>query len=402
MRRAAPLLFATGGILVAPMVEAPSDTLEFKGAPGTVTPNLAVGASGRTILTWLEPNPSGSAALRFAVRTAGRWSAPATIVESDRFFVNWADFPSLIETADGQWVVHFLEKTEAKPYAYHVRLMTSKDQGRTWSAPFTAHDDTSPTEHGFVAMVPRPEAGADLVWLDGRAMGGPEGGPMSIRTRPITSVGKLGTETELDGRSCECCQATMARTPDGLVAAYRDRSEAEVRDIALVRQVGGRWTEPTIVAADGWVHRACPVNGPSLAADGRDVALTWYTGVGDTPHVYTVLSHDGGATFGPRVQVNEGVTLGRVASVGLGDGAFAALWLEDAGEGQAVWRLRRIDRSGRAGPARDVERVTRARLAGFPRIVRSGAEILLTFTASGADGGIRVYRVTPPPASPGS
>ncbi|MEK6598197.1 MAG: hypothetical protein AABY91_07680, partial [Gemmatimonadota bacterium] len=72
------------------------------------------------------------------------------------------------------------------------------------------------------------------------------------------------------------------------------------------------------------------------------------------------------------------------------------------GEGQAVWRLRRIDRSGRAGPARDVETVTRARLAGFPRIVRSGTEILLTFTASGADGGVRVYRVAPPPANPGS
>ncbi|MEK7380096.1 MAG: sialidase family protein, partial [Gemmatimonadota bacterium] len=155
MRRAAPLLLATGWILAAPIVGAPSDTLEFKAPTGTVTPNLAVGAGGRTILTWLEPNPSGSAALRFAVRTAGRWSAPATIVENDRFFVNWADFPSLIETADGQWVVHFLEKTEAKPYAYHVRLMTSKDQGRTWSAPSTAHDATSPTEPGVVAMVPR-------------------------------------------------------------------------------------------------------------------------------------------------------------------------------------------------------------------------------------------------------
>lgn len=401
MLRLAPLLIATGLLSAGPFVDS-ADTIEFSGPPGTVTPNLAVGANGRTILTWLEPDGSGSAALRFATRTGGRWSQPGTILTSDKFFVNWADFPSLIETADGQWVVHFLEKTEEKPYAYHVRLMTSRDQGRTWSAPFTAHDDKLPTEHGFVAMVPRPTSGADLLWLDGRAMGGPGGGPMGIRTRGLGASGRLEPETELDDRTCECCQATMARTTDGLVAAYRDRSEGEVRDIAVARQVGGRWTEPAIVAADGWVHRACPVNGPSLAADGRQVALVWYTGVNDTPQVSVVLSSNSGATFGTRVQVNEGPTLGRVHAVALGGGAFAMVWLEEGNDGQAIWRLRRVDEGGRLGPARDVATVTRARLAGFPRLARNGTDLLLTFTASGPDGGVRVLRLPTPPRKPGS
>lgn len=401
MLRVAPLLIAAGLLSAVPLALGP-DVVEFRGPPGTVTPNLAAGANGRTILTWLEPDPSGSATLRFATRTGGRWSAPGTILTSDRFFVNWADFPSLIETADGQWVVHFLEKTEAKPYAYHVRLMTSKDRGQTWSQPFTAHEDKSPTEHGFVAMVPRPGAGADLLWLDGRAMGGPEGGPMGVRTRGLGASGRLEPENELDSRTCECCQATMARTTEGLIAAYRDRSEGEVRDIAVTRQVEGRWTRPTIVAADNWVHRACPVNGPSLAADGRQVALVWYTGVGDAPQVSAVLSTDAGATFGPRVRVNEGTTLGRVHAVALGNGAFAVVWLEDGKDGQAVWKLRRVDQGGRLGPPREVATVTRARLAGFPRLALNGTDLLLTFTASGPEGGVRVLRLPPPPAGPGS
>lgn len=372
----------------------PTDTTEFRGVPGTVTPNLTTGARGRVILTWLEPEAEGRHALRYAVRTGGRWSAPATIHTGDRFFVNWADFPSLIETADGQWVAHFLEKTEAKPYAYHVRLMTSKNQGRTWTGPVTAHDDPSPTEHGFVAMTPRPGAGADLVWLDGRAMA--DGGPMAVRTRTLAGNGTLGPETVLDDRSCECCQTAVVRTASGLVAAFRDRTDEEVRDMAVVREVNGKWSAPTVVAADGWVHRACPVNGPSLATDGRRVLLTWYTGVGDTPHVYSVLSEDGGATFGPRLRMDERTTLGRVHSADLGDGTFAVVWLEDAGEGQAVWRIRRTD-GRRAGPVRDVATVTRARLAGFPRLTRSGNHLLLGYTASGADGGVRVVRLDLPP-----
>ena len=34
--------------------------------------------------------------------------------------------------------------------------------------------------------------------------------------------------------------------------AYRDRSADEVRDISIVRRVGGRWTKPAPVHDDGW------------------------------------------------------------------------------------------------------------------------------------------------------
>jgi hypothetical protein len=372
---------------------APADPVEFAGPPGSGKPNLAVTRSGQAVLTWHEPAGGDRHALRFSVRTGRSWSAPATIRESDRFFVNWADFPSLIETGSGLWVVHWLEKTEARPYAYHVMLSVSRDRGRTWSDPVRAHTDASPTEHGFVAMVPDPAGGADLMWLDGRHMEGEHRGAMTVRTVPMDRDGRLGAEVEVDPRVCECCQVAMTRSAAGLIAAYRDRSDSEVRDIAVVRQVNGRWTAPSVIAPDGWEIRACPVNGPALAADGHDVALAWYTSAGAEARVYAVLSDDGGATFGPRIRLDLGNTMGRVHVAALGQGAFAAAWLDRQGAGDAVWRVRRIERGGRLGPARTVASVSAVRLAGFPRLARAGDDLLLGVTATGDEGGVRLYRL---------
>jgi len=375
-----------------------TDSVEFGGPAGSGKPNLAVGRDGRVILTWLEPTAENRYALKVAVRTGRTWSAPVTVRESDRFFVNWADFPSLVETEDGQWVVHFLEKTVAKPYAYRVMLTVSGDQGRHWSTPFPAHADGTDTEHGFVSMLPRPGGGTDLIWLDGRKMASAEHGEMTVRANTLDRRGRLGVEVELDGRSCECCQARLVRTRTGLLAAYRDRSATEVRDIALVRQVNGKWLAPQVVAPDGWEHRACPVNGPALTAQGDHVSLTWYTGVNDQPRVYLAQSSDGGATFRPRVRIDEGQTLGRVDATPLEDGAVAVVWLESAGEAEAQWRIRRVETDGRVGPSRLVATVSRARLAGFPRIVRSGMDLLVAMTAIGdqGGGGVRVHRLEAP------
>src|SRR5262245_17200029 len=379
-------------MLLAMLIAAiPGDTLVFQGPPGSVTPSLAASSKG-LIATWLEPlKPEGRYALRFAASDGKSWSAPGTIRESDRFFVNWADFASLIETREGTWVAHWPEKTAAAPYAYHVMVSTSRDRGKTWTPPRRLHDDTSATEHGFVAMN-AGASGADLIWLDGRNTGG-ESGEMSVRTRALAPDGTLGRETELDARTCECCQAALARTPDGLVAAWRDRSATEVRDIAISRQENGRWSEPRIVSADSWEHRACPVNGPALVADGRRVDLVWFTGVGNQNRVWLVRSADGAKTFGSRIRIDEGQTLGRIDAEPQGDGSVLVAWLEGKSDAVAEWRIRRIRANGTSEPSRAVATVTRARLAGFPRLARSGGVTYLSYTATGADGGIRIIRL---------
>ncbi len=367
-------------------------------------PNLTLAADGRAILTWLEPTASDAWALRLAIRGESGWSEPRTIRESAAFFVNWADFPSAVAMADGTIAVHWLEKVAAAPYAYHVMLALSSDDGVTWSAPFRAHDDDSPTEHGFVSMVPWNE-GAALTWLDGRQMWDPDAGAdhesagdhgppgdMSVRFRTLAPDGTLGPEVLLDARTCECCQTAMTRTADGLVAAYRDRGETEIRDIAVVRGAGETWTDPTQVSADGWKIPGCPVNGPQLSASGLDVVAAWYTGVGGEPQVYAAFSNDGGATFGSRIRVDEGVPLGRVDIERLDDGSAIVVWLEASDDRPRVL-ARRVRSDGGLESTVEISPTAGGRAAGFPRMVRLGDELLFAWTLPGESGGVRVRGV---------
>jgi hypothetical protein len=390
----AVLLAACGGSADAPPA---TPALELAGPPGSGKSFLTPTQDGGAILTWFEPTVEEASALRIAVRQGGTWSEPRTVAEHDRFFVNWADFPSVVETSDGRWVVHWLEKTAPRPYAYHVMLSTSADQGLTWSTPIRAHADTSATEHGFAEMRANAAGGVDMVWLDGNAMGGEHGGPMQLRFGTLLADGTMSPEVVLDDMTCECCQARLIRTASGMVATYRDRSPEEVRDIGVVRFADGAWQAPTLVADDGWVHRACPVNGPALGADGDRVGLAWYTQGDETPRVMFAWSTDGGASFGTPVRLDAGQPIGRPDLLVEEDGSAIVAWLEGTGEREAEWRLVRVHPDGSLGTAVPIYHTAQARNAGFLRMTRAGQELLATVTAVGDTGGMRVLRVPVPP-----
>ncbi|MGQ0701578.1 MAG: sialidase family protein [Gemmatimonadales bacterium] len=365
--------------------------LDFAGPPGSGKPFLAPTHAGGLLLTWFEPRDSGRFALRIAERRGGRWSSAITVAERDNFFVNWADFPSVVETSDGRWVVHWLEKTAAKTYAYHVRVSTSADRGRTWTAPATPHRDRSETEHGFVAMLPRSDGGADLLWLDGRqAALGP--GPMSLAAGSIERDGRAGPDRILDTRVCDCCQTALARTSEGLIAVYRDRTVEEVRDIYLMRQVKGGWTDPVPVANDGWVYQACPVNGPAIAASGQDVVVAWYTEGGGSPRVSLARSGDAGARFAAPLRMDDGAPLGRAEVELAADGAAVVIWLERVRDA-AAWRVKRVTRDGRVTGSWTLAPVPATRAAGFARAALLGRTLFLASTDSQPAGGVRIHRL---------
>jgi hypothetical protein len=371
-----------------------ANSFDWSGPPGSSKSFLTAAGSDGLLLTWFEPRADKRYALRIARRTAGRWSESRTVIESDKFFVNWADFPSAVETDQGTWVVHWLEKTADKSYAYHVRLATSRDAGRTWSAPITAHADRSPTEHGFVAMVPTRNGNTAISWLDGGAMVDSLG-TMAVRNAVLRPDGTLFNEQALDRRTCECCQVAMTRTTAGLVVAYRDRSPEEVRDIAVVRELGGRWSEPVIVARDNWVWRACPVNGPSLASTGSSVAVAWYTAANQQPRAKVAFSSDGGAGFGAATVVDQGNPLGRVHLQMVSPESAVVVWLE-AIDQEARWLARRVAPRGTVGPVRVIAETSRTRESGFARtaIVRNDLFVTWTEPKSGADSGrVRVARI---------
>ncbi|MHC4868664.1 MAG: hypothetical protein ACYTE2_03095 [Planctomycetota bacterium] len=408
------LASAIATLLVASGLAAPPTAIDPPAAAGSFGLEL-VEDDGAVIATWIEPR-EGAAAIRFSrfdPAGKGSWSAPRTVAERKDLFANWADRPAVRRVADGSLLAHELRKIAEGTYAYGVRLSRSTDEGATWTDLGWLHDDTRSVEHGFVSMLTE---GDDTlaVWLDGREM--PEqaagdghghghgheaaGGAMTLRTAILPGKGLApkaespkgpATSRGLDGRVCECCATDVAMTDRGPVVVYRDRGPNEERDISIVRRDQGRWTAPAPVSSDGWIMPGCPVNGPSIAADGSKVCVVWFTAaVGDLddpspPRTLAARSPDGGATFGPAVELSA-TTIGRTDVVMLPSGDAVACWVDRldppiAGESPMDRRtdrgsiaLRRIRADGSLGETLLAAPMHPGRLAGVPRLASLGGD----------------------------
>ena len=94
-------------------------------------PELTATHDGRVILSWVERLGEK----RYALRTAGLdqngWSRAQTVAEGDNWFINWADFPSVVALKDGMMAAHWLVKSGSATYAYDVNISTSTDGGKS-------------------------------------------------------------------------------------------------------------------------------------------------------------------------------------------------------------------------------------------------------------------------------
>ena len=385
----AAALFLLGGAAVS-LSGAPVRTrsVDPPAGPGAMAPNLAP-AGGDLLLTWLEPvdpkNRARGHRFRFSRFASGRWSTPVTVAQGTDFFANWADFPGAIEGPDGSLVAHWLGHTGADSHQYSVFLARSTDGGATWSRAGMLHEE-SPGEHGFVSWLPEGR-GVRAFWLDGREATH-EAGPMSLRTAVVGE--KAGSGEVADGDVCTCCQTDAALAAGGPVVAYRDHTKEDIRDISVVRRTEKGWSAPVRVHADGWKIPGCPVNGPAIAAAGRDVAVAWFTAAPPSPRVQLAFSKDGGATFGQAFPVDGGKPLGRVDLALDANGDALVSWLALEGKSGASVRLRRLTPGGKAGAPVTVAATSSARSSGFPRMVRSGSDLYLVWVEDGEPSRIRM------------
>jgi len=363
-------------------------------------PQLSVSSRG-VLLSWIE-RAGDLATLKFAERTASGWTESRTVASGRDWFVNWADVPSVMRLPSGTLVAHWLQKSGPDTYAYDVRLSYSKDEGRTWSPSFIPHHDGTKTEHGFASLFPLGD-GLGAIWLDGRNMkpaaghdehGG--GGVMTVHFARFDKNWKQVEESAVDARVCECCPTAVTVTSEGVIAAFRDRSANEIRDIYTSRLVNGRWSVPAAVHADGWKIAACPVNGPALSAVGRNVAASWFTVKGDQGQAYIAFSADAGSTYGAPIRVDDGGSLGRVDVALTPDGGAAvATWIEFA-EQRSQFRARRIGRDGSRSAPVTIAGLASGRASGYPRMAMTGRELVFAWTESGAGGALQVMTATAP------
>ena len=214
-----------------------------------------------------------------------------------------------------------------------------------WSAPFSPHQDGTPTEHGFVSLFAVDEH-VGAVWLDGRKTQ-PQAQDhgnlgMTLRAGTLTANGPID-EREIDSLTCDCCQTDAIVMNGEPIVVYRDRDENNVRDISIVKMVNNTWSKPRRLHDDGWKIRGCPVNGPAI--DGRDstVAVAWFTNADDNGRVMLAVSYDGGENFPQTLEVAPS-TFGRTDVAILPDQRIAVLWVGATDNQSAALKLKVYDK----------------------------------------------------------
>ena len=81
-----------------------SDQIQFiesPAGPQSGEPNLFSSAEGTIYMSWVEAVETGGHGLYFSVFEKGKWTESKTIARGDNWFVNWADFPSIVALDGG-------------------------------------------------------------------------------------------------------------------------------------------------------------------------------------------------------------------------------------------------------------------------------------------------------------
>lgn len=366
----------------------------------SMAPQLTASNRG-VIVSWLE-QADPEFVLKFAERSSGAWSPAQKIASDKNWFVSAADVPTVLRLSDGTLVANWYPAVDFRLEAYDIRLSYSKDEGKTWARPLIPHHDNTRTQHGFASLFEMPAGGLGLVWLDGRNQGKqPEDAEMAMYFASYDTAWKQTAEVSANARVCECCTTSAVVTPDGVVAAFRDRSAKEIRDIYVSRLENGKWTDAQVVHADNWEIDACPVNGPALSARGRQLVAGWFTGKDDKGQAYAAFSTDAGRTWGAPIRLDDQTSLGHVDVEMLDDGSAVATWVEFADD-RSQFRMRRVEPSGMRSAAITIN--GDGRVSGYPRVARNGNELVFAWTegvegegALKVKGAIaRVPRVTAP------
>lgn len=355
---------------------------------GSRFPNLHTDESGNVFMSWISNIEEEIYAIEYTMFNGERWTPPKTVKLSNNFFVNWADFPSVVGK-DGEAVAaHWLRKVDGGPYAYHVKVAFSGGDESRWQPEITAHLDGTPTEHGFVTLEPISDDKVLAIWLDGRETDGRGHGDyenydqsMTLRSAEISADGEITRKRVIDDTVCDCCQTDLVPVEGGYLAVYRNRSESEIRDIYISKYTSesGEWSEPKAVHDDGWEMMACPVNGPRIVSDGNRVAVSWFTMADNEPAVKLVRSDDGGENFSEPVIVADEYSTGRTDLILGNDDDIYVSWMAQA-EDSGYIMLRKVNGSGELGEPIRVGLTSASRQSGFPRMERSGDSILVAWT----------------------
>jgi hypothetical protein len=319
------------------------------------------------------------------------------VLQSERMFVNWADFPSVTPITEDFWFAHWLRK-RPDSFAYDVATSLSRDGGLSWTEGEQLNEDETAAEHGFVSVFPWNGRVAAF-WLDARELANwsidaPEALlGVSLRFAGFDGEGAVAERRIVDPLVCDCCQPDVAMTATGPIVVYRDRSEAEIRDVVVRRYREGEWSDAVNLGQEGWYIEGCPVNGPVIAARNVDVVTAWFTAAEGQSRVRFARSVDGGQFFRAAIDVDAGRALGQPAIVLDADGRAVVTWWRRGIEGGIDLMLRSYDREDRPGEPLLIAHEAIGLAVDVPQLSAVGADYLVAWTTLADGGNVRLARL---------
>tara|TARA_E500000081_G_scaffold147947_1_gene172817 strand:- start:48 stop:1079 length:1032 start_codon:yes stop_codon:yes gene_type:complete len=310
------------------------------------------------------------------------WTNPISLATGSDWFINWADFPTHAISGD-QVLTNYLKKSASGTYTYDVFLSLHKLSGEKVKEDFILNTDGFKAEHGFVSIASNDSDGFLITWLDGRntVEKDKEGDhrPMTIRFAEITNTGDIINETELDSSVCDCCQTSMTYTNKGPLVAYRDRTEEEVRDIYVTRNIDMAWEDPIAVHNDGWVIYGCPVNGPKIVSNSNNIAVSWFTVSDGIPKVNLSFSESYGSSFGIPITINDLGAIGRVDTAFLNEKEVIVSYMEGDDDGTYL-RIKKASIDGTVSKPITISKIDSGRGTGVPQLEIFDDQIFIVWT----------------------
>ena len=344
-------------------------------------PSLVSG-EGSLSLSWISSNEGNKSTLNFSQLKEGKWTNTQTMATGSNWFVNWADFPAHAIN-ENLILSSYLKKSDSGTYTYDVILSLQKLSGEKVKEDFLLNTDGVKAEHGFVSIIPNHNQGFFITWLDGRnTVDNDLDGyhkPMTIRFAEITNKGDIIDESELDSATCDCCQTSIAVTNKGPVVVYRDRSDKEVRDIYIARKINGIWGVPTPIHNDGWEINGCPVNGPKVASNSNNLAISWFTVSNEKPTVNLSFSKSNGASFGTPIKINDDDAIGRVDVAFLNPQEVLVSYIEGDDVGTYL-RIKKVSIDGKVSAPITISKIDGGRNSGVPQLEILDNEAFIVWT----------------------
>ncbi|MFZ5512697.1 MAG: exo-alpha-sialidase, partial [Pseudomonadota bacterium] len=305
-----------------------------KAARPTLAVNVAFGADGRL---WRVRHGAEGVLVDWSDDGGGRF-APAMLAAPEPPAADGELAPEIAVTQDGVIYVAYTLARSHNPIIGHVRLVRSRDGGRSFTPAATVNDNLEEITHRFQSLVVDAAGVAHLIWIDKRDLEAARRARKPYRGAAVYYARcdgtTIGANRKVADHSCECCRLALALDSDGVpVALWRHVFEDGSRDHALARLDGSPARRATF---EGWRIDACPHHGPALAVGSDGIRhLAWYTAAGDDARILYQAQHRDGRPLAPPRRLG-GDQAGFPALLAIGTGVILA-WKEFDGSATRVF-----------------------------------------------------------------